>query len=98
MNVIQRVLNRHKVRQFSPRTDCFAVNQLGDGSADGVLVGVSGAKVGFYGATPVVARPELSSLHLTAYVSVSSASPTSTTYAWYTEVTNTLVALGIWVT
>jgi len=32
----------------------MTVNQLGDGSPDGVQVCVSGAKVGFYGTTPVV--------------------------------------------
>lgn len=31
----------------------MAINQLGDGSADGVSISASGGKVGFYGATPV---------------------------------------------
>jgi hypothetical protein len=75
----------------------MAVNQLGDGGLDGVLVGVSGAKVGFYGATPVTSRASTASFHSSSWVSVSSnITVGSALAAWATEVTNTLVALGIW--
>lgn len=55
------------------------------------------AKLGFYGATPVSARTSTASFHSTSWVSVSSnITVGSALAAWATEVTNTLVALGIW--
>ena len=54
--------------------------------------------VGFYGATPVGVRSSIGSFHSTSWVSVSSNITVATALAaWVTEVTATLVALGIWV-
>ena len=53
--------------------------------------------MGFYGATPVAARTSTASFHSTSWVSVSSnITVGSALAAWATEVTNTLVGLGIW--
>jgi hypothetical protein len=74
----------------------MAVNQLGDGSTDGVVVAPSGAKVGFYGAAPVVIRPT-NSQHVTSNVNAYTATTASALMgAWMLEVTNTLLGLGIW--
>jgi hypothetical protein len=74
----------------------MAVNQLGDGSPDGVLVAVSGAKVAFYGAAPVAIRAT-NTLHNSASVSTLNATSNLTAIAaWITEVTNTLTGLGVW--
>lgn len=75
----------------------MAVNLLGDGGADGVQVAAAGAKVGFYGATPVAARASTASFHSSSWVSVSSnITVGSALAAWAAEVTATLAALGIW--
>lgn len=74
----------------------MAANQLGDGSADGVIVAATGAKVGFYGATPVAIRAT-TSIHASSNVSAYSATTASALIgAWILEVTNTLNGLGIW--
>jgi hypothetical protein len=74
----------------------MAVNQVGDGSADGVLVAITGSKVGFYGKTPAAIQAT-NTLHLSASVSALNATSNLTTIAaWITEVTNTLTNLGIW--
>ncbi len=55
------------------------------------------AKLGFYGAIPVAARPVTASFHRASWVSVSSnITVGSALAAWAAEVTNTLVGLGIW--
>lgn len=76
----------------------MSINQLGDGSADGVQVAVSGAKVGFYGTTPVVQRATATT-HTTTNV-VSSSAFASTGFAQLVaavqEIQNTLIAIGIW--
>lgn len=75
----------------------MAVNQLGDGSADGVIVAASGAAVGFYGATPVAIRAANSTLHYASFLSLSSnATIGSNVAAFAAEVAATLVGLGIW--
>jgi hypothetical protein len=57
----------------------------------------SGGTIGFYGATPVATRSSTGSFHSTSWVSVSSnITVGSALAAWVTEVTATLVALGIW--
>jgi len=57
----------------------------------------AGANVGFYGATPVAARASTASFHSTSWVSASSnITVGSALAAWATEVTATLVGLGIW--
>lgn len=54
-------------------------------------------RVGFYGATPVGVRSSIGSFHSTSWVSASSnITVGSALAAWVTEVTATLVALGIW--
>ena len=74
----------------------MAVNQLGDGSADGVIVAASGAAVGFYGTTPVAIRAT-NALHYASVVSATSyMSVTSNLAAFSAEIANTLVGLGIW--
>lgn len=53
--------------------------------------------IGFYGAVPVGVRTGVASFHSTSWVSVSSnITVGSALAAWVTEVTQTLVALGIW--
>lgn len=57
----------------------------------------AGQNIGFYGATPVGARASTASFHSTSWVSASSnITVGSALAAWATEVTATLVALGIW--
>ena len=74
----------------------MAINQLGDGSPDGVLVAIKGANVGFYGLAPVAIRAT-NSLHLSSNVSVYTATTASALIgAWILEVTNTLNGLGLW--
>lgn len=69
--------------------------QLTYNSTDGAQIGSSAsAKVGFYGATPVVQRATAST-HTTTAV-VTSASYGTLQVAQMQEVMNTLIALGIW--
>lgn len=76
----------------------MAVNLLGDGSTDGVLVAASGAKVGFYGSAPVAIRASTASFHQSSWVSISTnITVGSALAAWAAEVTATLQGLGIWV-
>lgn len=73
----------------------MAINQVGDGSADGVQT--PNTKLGFYGATPVAIRAS-TSIHYTSNVSAYSATTASSLIgAWIVEVTNTLVGLGLWI-
>jgi hypothetical protein len=73
----------------------MAINQLGDGSTDGVQT-ATGSKFGFYGAAPVAIRAT-NTLHLSASVSTLNATSNLTAIAaWITEVTNTLTGLGVW--
>ena len=82
----------------------MAINQLGDGSADGVSIAgpmtgavkFSGSTLGFYGATPVAQRAT-NSIHVTSNVSAYSSTTASALIgAWILEVTNTLLGLGLW--
>jgi hypothetical protein len=74
----------------------MAVNQLGDGSADGVVVAPSGSKVGFYGLAPVAIRAT-TSIHATSNISAYSSTTASALIgAFLVEVANTLNGLGIW--
>ena len=74
----------------------MAVNQLGDGSADGVIVAASGAAVGFYGSAPVAIRAS-TSIHQASVVSAYSSTTASALIgAFLQEVAATLVGLGIW--
>ena len=70
---------------------------VSSGNDDGVQIGLSGAKVGFYGKVPVVQRPYSSALHATSGIS-SSADFGATQLAWAQEVQNTFIGLGIWAT
>ena len=70
---------------------------VSSGNDDGVQVGLSGAKVGFYGKVPVIQRPYSSALHATSGIS-SSADFGATQLAWAQEVQNTFIGLGIWAT
>lgn len=65
------------------------------GSPDGALIGrTATAKIGFYGATPVVQRATATT-HTTTNV-VTSASFGTLQVAQIQEIQNTLIALGIW--
>jgi len=76
----------------------MAVNQLGDGSTDGVVVSPAGSKVAFYGAAPVAIRSSTASFHQSSWVSISTnITVGSALAAWAAEVTATLQGLGIWV-
>ena len=70
---------------------------VSSGNDDGVQIGLSGAKVGFYGKVPVVQRPYSSALHATSGIS-SSSDFGATQLAWAQEVQNTFIGLGIWAT
>jgi len=68
--------------------------RLDYGSPDGCQVGDSSAKVGFYGATPVVQRATATT-HTTTNV-VTSASFGTLQVAQVQEIMNTLAGLGLW--
>jgi len=70
---------------------------VSSGNDDGVQIGLSGAKVGFYGKVPVIQRPYSSALHATSGIS-SSSDFGATQLAWAQEVQNTFFCLGIWAT
>jgi len=70
---------------------------VSSGNDDGVQIGLSGAKVGFYGKVPVIQRPYSSALHATSGIS-SSSDFGATQLAWAQEVQNTFIGLGIWAT
>lgn len=73
----------------------MAINQLGDGSQDGVQT--PNTKLGFYGAVPVAQRAT-AAVHSTTNISASSyITIGSNLAAFATEVANTLVGLGIWI-
>ncbi len=77
----------------------MAVNQLGDGSADGVQT--PNTKLGFYGITPVGQRASTSVQRtsnlstVTGTISVSTAA-LNQVIASLQEVMNTLAAYGLW--
>lgn len=71
--------------------------RLDYGSPDGCQIGDASAKVGFYGAVPVVIRPYSSAVHATSALS-SSSDFGATQLAWAQEVCNTFIGLGIWAT
>jgi hypothetical protein len=74
----------------------MSLYQISDGSSSGIVF-PAGTPVGFYGATPVSARTSTASFHSTSWVSVSSnITVGSALAAWATEVTATLVGLGLW--
>lgn len=76
----------------------MAVNQLGDGSTDGVVISPAGSKAAFYGVAPVAQRAANTSLHQTSWLSASSnITVGSNLSAFALEVANTLVGLGLWV-
>jgi hypothetical protein len=69
--------------------------RLDYGSPDGAQIGDVSAKVGFYGAVPVVQRG--SAFQANSVVSVASnITVAASLTAWIVEVTATLNALGIW--
>lgn len=70
----------------------------GGDAGGGIYIGNAAAStVGFYGATPVAQRAT-TTLHTASVVSASSyITVGSNLAAWVTEVTNTLVGLGVWV-
>lgn len=72
------------------------VNSLMQGNAsDGVQLGISTGKVGFYGATPVAQRA--AALQAASVVSASSyITVGSNLAAWAAEVSATLTGLGLW--
>lgn len=74
----------------------MAATQIGDSGPDGVNIGVSATnKVGFYGTTPVAQRA--SALQASSQNSLTTFMTINTNVAAFClEVTNTLVALGIW--
>lgn len=83
----------------------MAINQLGDGSADGVAINGpitgsaafgSASKVGFYGTAPVAQRAT-NAAHATSLYSASSyATVGANLAAFIVEVQNTLAGIGIW--
>lgn len=64
---------------------------------DGIQIGGSSDKLGFYGITPIVQRPYTSAVHATAALASSTAFDTAQ-MAVMNEVQKTLVALGVWAT
>ena len=70
---------------------------VSSGNDDGVQIGLTGAKVGFYGKIPVVQRPYSSAVHATSGYA-SSASFGATQLAIQVEMASTFVGLGIWAT
>ena len=84
----------------------MSVNQLGDGSTDGVAVGVINGKMGFYGVTPIVQRASTSvQLSSNLFSTISSGSLGATLQSAFNanaaalqEVMATLKAYGLWAT
>lgn len=77
----------------------MAINQLGDGSADGVQA--PNTKLGFYGATPVAQRASTSIQRTSNLSTVSGTISVSTAalnqvIASLQEVMNTLAAYNLW--
>lgn len=73
----------------------MAINQVGDGSQDGVQT--PNTKLGFYGAAPVAQRASLA-IHQASVVSASSfITVGSNTAAFAAEVAATLQGLGLWI-
>ena len=70
---------------------------IGYNSDDGAQIGNATAKVGFYGAVPVVIRPYSSAVHATSALA-SSTDFGATQLAAVREIQNTLIGLGIWAT
>jgi hypothetical protein len=74
----------------------MAAEQLTYNGPDGATMGQSATeKISFYGVTPIVQRA--SAFQAASVVSVSSnITIAASLTAWILEVTNTLVALGLW--
>lgn len=83
----------------------MSAEQLGSGTADGVIVGGGagvGTKVGFYGVTPVAQRGSTTSTQRTSLLSTATGTISVSTAAFnqvvvsLQEVMNTLAAYGLW--
>lgn len=78
----------------------MAINQVGDGSADGVQT--PNTKLGFYGIAPVAQRASNSTLQRTSLLSTATGTISVSTAAFnqvvnsLMEVMNTLAAYGLW--
>ncbi len=73
----------------------MSVHFLGDNNPDGITMGLGiTEKISFYGVTPIAQRA--SANQASTKVSAVSTDFGATQVAWAVEVSNTLVALGIW--
>lgn len=78
-----------------PNTTTTPVYLFNGNAADGVALGTSSGKMGFYGTTPVVQRA--AAVQAASVVSASSyISVASNLAAWAAEVNATLTGLGLW--
>lgn len=78
-----------------PNSTTTALYLFQGNAADGVLMGTSTSKMGFYGATPVAQRA--AALQAASVVSASSyITVGSNLAAWAAEVSATLTGLGLW--
>lgn len=78
-----------------PNSTTTALYLFQGNAADGVLMGTSSGKMGFYGATPVSQRA--AALQAASVVSASSyITVGSNLAAWAAEVSATLTGLGLW--
>lgn len=78
-----------------PNSTTTALYLFQGNAADGVLMGTSTGKMGFYGATPVSQRA--AALQAASVVSASSyITVGSNLAAWAAEVSATLTGLGLW--
>ena len=78
-----------------PNSTTTALYLFQGNAADGVLMGTSTGKMGFYGATPVAQRA--AALQAASVVSASSyITVASNLAAWAAEVSATLTGLGLW--
>ena len=78
-----------------PNSTSTANYLLNGNASDGVLAGISGGKLGFYGTTPVTQRA--SAVQAASVVSASSyITVGSNLAAWAAEVNATLTGLGLW--
>ena len=78
-----------------PNSTTTALYLFQGNAADGVLLGTSTGKMGFYGATPVSQRA--AALQAASVVSASSyITVGSNLAAWAAEVSATLTGLGLW--
>ena len=78
-----------------PNSTTTALYLMQGNAADGVLLGASGGKMGFYGTTPVSQRA--AALQAASVVSASTyITVGSNLAAWAAEVSATLTGLGLW--